>query len=343
MTALGGGRSTAIGSMPGTDARVAAEVVIGELDIPTLPELPARGLGADMIGRAAAILVDMPVDVAASGYRLAARPTMLMRRAVDLLRQDLDAVEEFWERSGRDGAESDLTISCVGPYTFAASAELPSGHKIIADRGATADVVDSLTEGLSSLVAEVARRLGVRVNLQLDEPLIGRVIDGHITPLTRLNVIEAVPAAVAGERLTAVFTGVGVPGILHDCGTLRADLVAAMPPMTSGQVAWSVDLGQVRGGADLDAIGSLLDGGGELVAGAVESVRTQPAPHLDDVLARLISLVDRIGLPRSVLAEQVLVSPACGLAGATDDWSREALSLCSRAAAALADDPEAIG
>ena len=49
--------------MPGTDAREAARTVIGELpDLPHLPELPDRGAGADIIGRTAALLVDLAVE-----------------------------------------------------------------------------------------------------------------------------------------------------------------------------------------------------------------------------------------------------------------------------------------
>ncbi|HKV20473.1 MAG TPA: methionine synthase, partial [Mycobacterium sp.] len=51
---------TGIGSWPGTSAHEAAEIVVGELHrLPFLPELPARGVGADLIGRAGAMLVDI--------------------------------------------------------------------------------------------------------------------------------------------------------------------------------------------------------------------------------------------------------------------------------------------
>src|SRR2546423_304698 len=54
---------TGIGSWPGSSPREAAEIVIGELHtLPHLVELPARGVGADMIGRAAALLVDIGID-----------------------------------------------------------------------------------------------------------------------------------------------------------------------------------------------------------------------------------------------------------------------------------------
>ena len=58
------GAVTGVGSWPGTDPREAATIVLGELGrLPHLVELPARGLGADMIGRASALLVDLQLDV----------------------------------------------------------------------------------------------------------------------------------------------------------------------------------------------------------------------------------------------------------------------------------------
>jgi hypothetical protein len=81
--------------MPGTDPREAAAVVAGELPVLTaLPELPARGVGADMIGRTAGLLVDIAVEVRPSGYRVTAKPGRDQRRAVDLLGTDLDAFDE---------------------------------------------------------------------------------------------------------------------------------------------------------------------------------------------------------------------------------------------------------
>ena len=47
-----------------------------------------------MIGRTAGLLVDIAVEVRPSGYRVTARPGRDQRRAVDLLRADLDAFDE---------------------------------------------------------------------------------------------------------------------------------------------------------------------------------------------------------------------------------------------------------
>ena len=38
-----------------------------------LVELPARGVGADIIGRAGALLIDVAIDTVPRGYRVVAR------------------------------------------------------------------------------------------------------------------------------------------------------------------------------------------------------------------------------------------------------------------------------
>src|SRR5258707_13186340 len=64
-----------VGSLPGTAALEAAALTVQTLPgLPYLPELPARGPGADMIGRAFAVLTELYGTVAPSGWRFAEHP-----------------------------------------------------------------------------------------------------------------------------------------------------------------------------------------------------------------------------------------------------------------------------
>lgn len=112
-------RATGIGSWPGTAARPAAEVVVGELAdaLAHLVELPARGVGADMLGRAGALLLDLAVDTVPRGYRIVARPGTVTRRAVSLLNEDMDALEEAWETAGLRGSGQVVKVQAPGPIT----------------------------------------------------------------------------------------------------------------------------------------------------------------------------------------------------------------------------------
>src|SRR5690349_6239876 len=88
------GAVTSIGSLPGTDPDDAARLVFGELTaLPHLVELPSRGAGADMIGRTAALLTDLPVEIVVGTWRMTAHPGRDLRRARDYLAWDIDALE----------------------------------------------------------------------------------------------------------------------------------------------------------------------------------------------------------------------------------------------------------
>lgn len=328
------GVGTGIGSMPGTDPREAVRIAAGELDLPFLPELPARGVGADLIGRTGALLVELPLDMVHRTYRLVDHPNSTTRRSRDWLRWDLDAIEEHWETAGLRGSGT-VKVQACGPLTFAAHAELRGGHKIVKDRGAVRDVTASLTEGLREHVAEVERRLGARVVVQLDEPDLGRVIDGTVTPLTRLDPIRPIPAPEAAELLQQMIDDLGVAVLLHSCGRPRWDLTSRL----SG-IALSLDVTDLRPAADYDALGAFLDGGGVLAAGLVPTSGPAKPLHAEPLAGLLAGLIDRIGLPRAVLRDNVLVTPTCGLAGATPEWAARALALSSEVASGLAADPD---
>ncbi|MGQ4441524.1 hypothetical protein ACN6LI_007038, partial [Streptomyces violaceoruber] len=136
--------ATGIGSLPGHDAREAAKTATGSFeDFPFLPELPARGPGADMIGRTAGMLVELYARVEPSGWRLGDRPGRDTKRARAWLGEDLDALEEFTQ-----GYEGPLKVQAVGPWTLAAALELRGGEAVLSDPGACRDLAASLAEGL---------------------------------------------------------------------------------------------------------------------------------------------------------------------------------------------------
>ncbi|MGH3673235.1 MAG: methionine synthase, partial [Pseudonocardiaceae bacterium] len=189
--------------MPGTDALEAARTVIGELPgLPYLPELPDRGAGADMIGRTAALLVDLAVELVPSGYRVTARAGRDHRRGVDLLRTDLDALEEAADSAGvRPRA---VKVQAAGPWTLAAEVELRTGHKVLTDPGALREFAASLGEGLRLHAAEVNRRLGAATVVQLDEPGLPAVLAGGVPTPSGYGTVPAVPDGDAAELLRSV-------------------------------------------------------------------------------------------------------------------------------------------
>ena len=194
--------------MPGTNPAEAMRVIAGELpDFPHLPELPDRGPGADLTGRTAALLVEIPVEVTPRGWRLAERPGRDLVRARNMLSSDLDVMEEVL-----DGFRGPLKIQLCGPWTLAATLELPRTLNVaIADPGAVADLTASLAEGAAAHVAEVAKRVpGAHLVVQFDEPALPAVAGGEVPTASGLSRLRPVEAETLRERLAQVIAATAV-------------------------------------------------------------------------------------------------------------------------------------
>ncbi|MEO6794837.1 MAG: methionine synthase [Mycobacterium sp.] len=330
---------TGLGSWPGISARQAAEVVVGELggSLAHLVELPARGVGADLIGRAGALLVDIAIDTAPRGYRLSARPGAVSRRAVSLLGEDTDALEEAWEVAGLRGSGHPVKVQAPGPLTLAAELELAGGHRVITDAGAVRDLAASLAEGLRVYRADLSRRLDTPVVVQLDEPSLAAAVAGRLAGVTALSTVPAIDEAVATGLLDGCAETVGGEVLVHSCASgfpwnvLQRSNIAAL----------ALDCTAVAS-ADYDQIGAFVESGGTVVMGLVPPVAPARRQTVEELAAAVAAITDRIGLPRSVLGERVGISPVCGMAGATAQWARTALGLVRQVGEVLASDPDAV-
>ncbi|MEV4659205.1 methionine synthase [Micromonospora sp. NPDC049301] len=322
------GAATGIGSLPGTDITEAQRVVLGELPaLPHLPELPARGPGADMIGRSAGLLVELPVELYTGRWRVAPRPGRDLRRARDLMERDLDQLAEQAEEYA-----GPIKVQAAGPLTLAAALELPIGGRLLRDPGAVRDLTGSLAEGLRAHVAAVARRLPrASVLLQLDEPSLPMVLAGRVPTESGLGAYRAVDSADAAALLRTVVETAGVPTVVHCCAPdVPLELIRS-----TGAAAVALDLDLLT---ELDPLGEAIDAGLGLLAGAVPTRPTGPAPTSAQVADRVRQIWDRLGFPRRQLAEQVVVTPACGLAGASQEYARVVLAACRDAGRRLAED-----
>ncbi|MER5783574.1 methionine synthase [Streptomyces mobaraensis] len=330
----GPGAATGVGSMPGTDAREAAKTVTGSLEtLPYLPELPARGPGADMIGRTAGLLVEVFAHVETSGWRISDRPGRDTRRARSWLREDLDALEEFTQ-----GYEGALKVSAVGPWTLAAALELRGGEAALSDPGACRDLTASLAEGLRGHLAELRRRVpGATPVLQLDEPSLTAVLRGQVRTASGYRTHRAVDRAVvegALREIAAVAREAGAPLVVHSC----APGVPFALLRRAGATGVSFDFSLLTERED-DALGEAVEGGTTLFAGVVPGVDGPLSDPAGSVMG-VRTLWRRLGLSPGTLAESVVVAPACGMAGASPAYARSALAHCVRAARSLVDNPE---
>lgn len=326
----GSTRSTGIGSWPGTDLTEALKIAFAECpDLPYLPELPARGPHADLIGRGSAVLTGLPVDLQPAGWRLADASGREHRQALALLRSDLDQLEEQAQ-----GYSGDVKLSFAGPWTMAARMERPKGDRVVADSGARRDLGQALADGLADLVTELGKRLPeVRFILQLDEPLLPAVLAGSLptaSGLDRHRAVDRPEIAGAYSYLTQRLevAGLSVPLAVHCCAPgAPVDLLR-----TAGVDGVFLDL-DVLASPDWDALATGLESGLILGLGALP---TSGSWSPDAVARRALRPLRDLGLDFAV-ASQLVVTPACGLAGMDRDSALTALRTVRRAAGILSE------
>ncbi|WP_062349470.1 methionine synthase [Herbidospora yilanensis] len=320
--------ATGVGSHPGEDHFEALRTVFGELPMPYLPELPGRGVGADMIGRTASLLIELPVEVQPSGWRIADRPGRDHKRARDHLLRDLDALEEVAQ-----GYTGPLKIQVCGPWTLVGAIELRHGDKILADAGAVRDVTDSLTEGLAAHLADVRKRVpGASLVVQVDEPGLPGVLAGTVPTASGFSRLAAVEGSLAAARLGQVLSAAEFP-IVHCC----APSVPFEVLRSAGAKGISLDAALMRR-RDEDALGAAIEAGIAFFLGVVPGTDSR-LPDVGVVAKPALELWRRLGFRPEGLARQVVLTPACGLAGASPAYAKAALAKCRESARVLREDP----
>jgi hypothetical protein len=290
------GAATGIGSLPGTDPAEAVRLVLGEVaELPYLPELPGRGFGADVIARTGALLIDFPLEWQPHGWTVAGGPGRDLARARDHLQRDLDALTEYAQ-----GVPL-LKVSVCGPMTLGAA-----------------------------LLADLTGRLpGTAFVLQVDEPGLPRVLAGQVPTPSGYGTVRSLPRSVAGPALTGLLE-VAAPGhrVVHCCDArVPYDLLAG-----SGTSAVSVDASLIAD-AHIDALGELVETGISLWLGVFPG--TDAPISTASACDQIRLLWTKLGFESALLAEAVVPTPSCGLAGASMSYARRVMSQLSEVGAAL--------
>ena len=310
--------------MPGTDFAESFRIVLGEVGgLPYVPELPVRGVHAGMIGRGLAVLEGIEADLQPDGWRLGAGEGADLRRARSLLAQDLDTAEEL--AAGHIGP---LKVQVTGPLTLAAMVERPRGDKMLADHGARREIAESLAEGLRTHVGDLRRRFGkADLIVQIDEPAIVAVMTGGIPTASgfgRHRSVQPPEADALLQMVTAAITGAGARPVIHSCA---ADIPVALLA-GAGFAAISFDLGLTT---SADVWAETFEQGVDLWLGVVPS--TDASASEIDLAARIEMFFSRLGFDGEAYADRLVVTPTCGLAGASPTWARRALATAQSVAA----------
>lgn len=330
--------ATGIGSLPHDDVATAVRDVTSRLtEMPYWPQLPHRGAVEDMNLQYAPALEPL-VAPDYDKREVAAHPGMGREEALAAFYERLMGGEDagfgltpelaqgmfaFMETVREAPAEAFPWIKghVTGPLTLAASVKGEDGKAMLYDD----ECAEAVARGLGAAAAAQAHQLaplGRPLMMFFDEPF----LDGYgsaFTPINRERVVELLGYSVeeAGNRAEGVVLGV------HCCGnTDWAMLVEAGFDV--------INLDSAGYGEHLllypAALEQLFARGGAVAWGAVPTsayTGEETAEGLWDHLRGLLEGLEAKGFDRQVLANQALVTPACGMGSLDATRARHILDL----------------
>lgn len=333
--------ATAQGTWPGTDPLEAAKIIRGELGEPHLPflvELPARGVGADPVGRAAAILVDLPVDLQPHGWRLVDRPGIDYRRAESLLARDINTLADVIGVEENPGSR--LKVSLQGPLSLAAGLYLHNGERALSDAGARREITESLAAGAAEYVRRVAAvARGAALTVQLDEPLLDNILDGRIPTASGYRTLRSVPpqeASQAWHLLRESLRAAGAAEVVLNLPSARHRASGSGLDLALGAGADGVAL-PLKGldNSDWEGIAEAVEAGRHIWLGALPLPSAGEAPRQVTALVQDITAGwQRVGLPLRDLPA-LGIMPAGDLAELAPSAARRVLERLTQTASAL--------
>jgi methionine synthase II (cobalamin-independent) len=319
-------RASGVGAMPGEDVREAFRITVGEVgELPFVPELPARGAGAEMIGRSLALLDGLAVDLQPAGWRLAAGESRDHRRARSLLAEDLDAVEELLPAS-----VPVLKQQVAGPWTLAATVERPRGDRVLADHGARRELAESLAEGIAHHISDLRKRAPhASFVIQVDEPALPAVLAGAVPTASGFGKHRRVYDSDADRllrMLTEAIVRSGAAAIVHCCAARVP--VELLTGAGFGAISFDATLAQPD-----EHWAAAFESGVDLWPGAIPT--SGELPSAADVRGRVDRWFADLGFDDAAYGDRTVITPSCGLAGATPIHARAALTLAEDAAATV--------
>lgn len=294
----------------------AARIIRGELGSPHLPflaELPDRGVGSDALGRTAALLVEMAVDVQPYGWRLVDRPGKDFRRAASALSTDINVLADI--AGAEDTPAPELKVQLLGPLALAAGLHLHNGERALIDYGARRDVADSLAAGVGGYLSRISSAVpGARLVVQVDEPDIAAVLAGTIPTSSGYRTLRAVGGQEVTESWQVVIEALRKAG--------AAEIVVSVPEIeapidriiAAGADGVAVPLRALTT-RQWEQLATAVEAGKRIWAGALD-VSRGTLPRVADVVESVWRPWHELGLPASSLGS-IRVTPSAGLAGHT--------------------------
>lgn len=324
-------RVSGLGVVPGNSSGEAAHTIAGECGVaPFVPVLPLRGPGADPVGRTAGLLASISPEfglmTVPTGWRLSGSPGRDMAKARGYLSADLDALEEQFH-----GFSGSLTMSIVGPVSWAGSVEGAGGEKLIRDHGALRDISDALSQVIAGLAADFSRRFpGATLVVQVDEPLVMSATSGAIPTASALRTYVALDRQFVASLWSPLFAEASGLGVGYGINASGGQVPLSDPLISLLHAARVTRFYAMEAAKEL----------GEVIESGAETVWIAP-PHLSsrDLALDIAARIGSLGFELTDVTAHALVVPSevnmlGGWGRARHAWNR------AQGAVDLLNDPD---
>ena len=324
-------RVSGLGLVPGESGSEAAKVIAGECGLAAfVPILSQRGPGADPVGRTAGLLSrvssDFGIVTVPSGWRLSGSPGRDTVRARSFLSADFDALEEQFQ-----GFTGSLTMSIVGPVSWAGAVEGPRGEKLIRDHGALRDISIALSDVVAETAVDLSRRFsGATLTIQIDEPLVMPATSGAIPTASAFRTYVALDRQFVASLWSPLFTAAQLLGAGFGVNATGGQVPLSDPYISLLRAAHVTRFYHIEAAREL----------GEVIESGAETVWIAPPSGTGmSIASDIADRIGSLGFEVSNFAPSVIIVPSdeCMNAGwerARHAWNR------ARSAVDLLNDPD---
>jgi methionine synthase II (cobalamin-independent) len=169
--------------------------------------------------------------------------------------------------------------------------------------------------------------------VQVDEPALPAVLGARVPTASgfgRHRSVDRPELSAVLSLVLAAISGAAAEPWVHSCASdVPWDLVRG-----AGAHGLSVDVA-VLSAAGHDQVAEALEAGESVALGVVPALDPAVFPSDAGVVETTMRWLEMLGLDPEAVGDRLVLSPACGLAGASAAWSRAALSVTAKAAASL--------
>jgi methionine synthase II (cobalamin-independent) len=313
------GLATGIGSLPHKEAQAALDLIFKySPQIPFWPQLPKRDLREGMVAQ---FIENLPcIEFAKGGlvFNAANKDKKLERFYEQIIGNDIDyfkispdyaiGLDEFYKRLAHSDLRVREFIKCqiTGPFTFAASLKDEKGVALLHD----AVFMEVITKGLMMKALwqiKLFKKFGKKIIIFVDEPYLG-CLGSAYTPINRQDVVKGLSELTEGIKSEDVLVGV------HCCGNTDWSIFTEIKTIDiiSFDAFGFLDKLVLYG----DSLKGFFKREGILCWGIVPTQDFTGKETKEILLERIkqgITGLIKKGVDKDLIAQNLLLSPSCGL------------------------------